>query len=65
MSYVYALGIVGLHLFYYAYRFHGTTQLQTTKKREAMSPLPTITSKQSPVRYRGPTVQIAKDFTVL
>jgi hypothetical protein len=53
MSNVYALDIAGLYWFYYAYRFHGTAQLQTTKRREAMNPLPTITSKQSPVRYTG------------
>jgi hypothetical protein len=40
MSYVYALGIVGLHLFYYAYRFHGITQLQTTKRRKQWVPSP-------------------------
>lgn len=33
MSYVYALDIAGLHLFYYAYRFHGTAQLQREEKQ--------------------------------
>jgi hypothetical protein len=63
MSNVYALDIAGLYWFYYAYRFHGTAQLQTTKRREAMNPLPTITSKQSPVRCRGrPTVSDCERF---